>query len=136
MPIATSLQGNNATIGEKLRELLATKLNRVIERKQDRAGVEAFYRDRGFAPLWISDGKPSDRAKAATAFLRGVGADGLEPSDYPSPAFAGDADKLAQDELALTQSDPDVRAPCAHRPDQLLARERRDLLRAGVSRSR
>ena len=56
-PIAENLQGNDAAIAEKLRELLATKLNRVIERKQDRAGVEAFYRDRGFAPLWIADGK-------------------------------------------------------------------------------
>ena len=104
VPIANNLQGNDAAIAEKLREMIATKLNRVIERRQDRAGVEAFYRDRGFAPLWASDGKPSDRAKAATAFLRGVGTDGLEPSDYPSPGFAGDADKLAQDELALTQS--------------------------------
>ena len=103
-PIAENLQGNDAAIAEKLRELLATKLNRAIERKQDRGGVEAFYRDRGFAPLWIADGKPSDRAKTASAFLRGVGADGLDPADYPVPGFSGDADKLAQDEIALTQS--------------------------------
>jgi murein L,D-transpeptidase YcbB/YkuD len=103
-PIAETLQGNDAAIAEKLRELLATKLNRVIERKQDRGGVEAFYRDRGFAPLWIADGKPSDRAKTASALLRGVGADGLDPADYPVPDFSGDADKLAQDEIALTQS--------------------------------
>ena len=102
-PIAENLHGNDAAIAEKLRELLATKLNRVIERKQDRGGVEAFYRDRGFAPLWIADGKPSDRAKTASAFLRGVGADGLDPADYPVPGFSGDADKLlAQDEIALT----------------------------------
>ena len=103
-PIAENLQGNDAAIAEKLRELVATKLNRAIERKQDRGGVEAFYRDRGFAPLWIADGKPSDRAKTASAFLRGVGADGLDPADYPVPGFSGDADKLAQDEIALTQS--------------------------------
>ena len=47
---------------------------------------------------------PPTRAKTAIAFLRGVGADGLDPADYSVPNFAGDADKLAQDEIALTQS--------------------------------
>ena len=104
-PLATGLQGSAAAVAEQLRELLAAKLGRAIERKQDRAAVETFYRDRGFAPLWIADGAPSARAKAATAFLRGVDADGLDPADYPTPSFAQpDADKLAQYEITLTNS--------------------------------
>jgi murein L,D-transpeptidase YcbB/YkuD len=105
VPIAASLTGNDAEVAGQIRELIAAKLNRVIERKQDRAGVEAFYRDRGFAPLWVSDGASSSRAKQAVAFLRGVGADGLNPTDYPAPGFANsDPAKLAQDELGLTNS--------------------------------
>ena len=104
-PIAPGLQGQAAAVAEQLRDLLATKLSRAIERKPDRAAVETFYRDRGFAPLWIADGAPSPRAKAAIAFLRGVGADGLDPADYPTPGFTQtDADKLAQDEITLTNS--------------------------------
>ena len=102
-PLAPNLQSKDAAVAEKLRDLLA-KSGRGVDRKQDRAGVETFYRNRGFAPLWTTDGAPSDRAKALTTFLRGVGADGLDPADYPAPAFGGDADKLAQDELALTNS--------------------------------
>src|SRR5688500_10259932 len=37
-PLASNLQGSDAAAADKLRELLATKLNRIIERKQDRAG--------------------------------------------------------------------------------------------------
>ena len=52
-------------------------------RKQERAAVEAFYRDRGFAPLWIAKGEPNARAKAAIAHLAAADADGLDPADYP-----------------------------------------------------
>ena len=105
VPIASGLAGNDAEVATQVRELIAAKLNRVIERKQDRAGVEAFYRDRGFAPLWVTDGAAAPRAKQAAIFLRGVGADGLDPADYPVPGFANsDPAKLAQDELTLTNS--------------------------------
>jgi murein L,D-transpeptidase YcbB/YkuD len=103
VPIAGELQGTDAATAEKLRELLATRLSRAVDRRQDRAGVEAFYRDRGFAPLWIADGTASSRAKAAIAYLRGVAADGLDPADYRIPAFS-DPSKLEQDEVALTNS--------------------------------
>jgi len=103
VPIASELQGADAATAEKLRELLATRLSRSVDRRQDRAGVEAFYRDRGFAPLWIADGGASARAKAAIAYLRNVAADGLDPADYPAPAFT-DSSKLAQDEMTLTNS--------------------------------
>jgi murein L,D-transpeptidase YcbB/YkuD len=88
---------------QKLRDLLTSDIARYITRKEDRAGVEAFYNGRGFAPLWTSDGVPTARAKEVIAFLRGVGAEGLEPTDYPTPAFAN-PETLAEDELKLTNS--------------------------------
>ena len=67
--------------------------------------MEAFYRKRGFAPLWVSDGKSLPGAQQTVDFLHGAAADGLDPDDYPAPRFA-DANpaRLAADELALTNS--------------------------------
>jgi murein L,D-transpeptidase YcbB/YkuD len=105
-PLAPGLTGQDAAVAAALRELLANDLQRLIDRKADRSAIEAFYRDRGFAPLWIAGGTATPRTRAATAFLRGVDTDGLDPSDYPTPDFAqaSDAAALAQDELRLTQS--------------------------------
>jgi murein L,D-transpeptidase YcbB/YkuD len=95
----------DAPVAEQLKDLVENKLRQYVPREHDRAGVLAFYRDRNFAPLWLSGGMPTERAKRAAAFLQGVAADGLKPEDYPTPQFAGsDPAKLAADELALTNS--------------------------------
>ena len=104
-PIASNLSAADAAVAEKLRDLLATKGDRFFSRKGERPAAEAFYRDRGFAPLWIDKGAPSARATAAIAYLRGVDADGLDPADYPVPEFKpGDADALADAELKYTST--------------------------------
>ena len=76
-----------------------------MARKDDRAGVAAFYRDRGFAPVWVGDNGALPRAKAAAAFLSAVAADELDPAQYPVPSFASTSpEALAADELKLTNS--------------------------------
>ncbi len=90
---------------EKLRETLTSRGDRIFSRKGDKASVEAFYRDRNYAPLWVSDGAPSARAVEAIAYLRGVDADGLEPSEYPAPDFrATDPAAMAEAELKFTDT--------------------------------
>ena len=103
-PIATSLSTADAAIAEKLRDLLANKSGRYLERKNERDAVEAFYRNRGFAPLWIDNGAGNARAASTVAYLKGVDADGLEPSEYAAPELkAGlDPDALADADLKLT----------------------------------
>lgn len=99
-PIAPNLAAADAAVAEKIRDLLANKADRYFSRKNERSAVEVFYRDRGFAPLWIDKGAPSARATQAIAYLRGVDADGLFPEDYPTPEFKpGDPDALADSEL-------------------------------------
>ncbi len=99
-PIASNLSTADAAVADKVRDLLATKADRYFSRKNERSAAEVFYRDRGFAPLWIDKGAPSARATAAIAYLRGVDADGLFPEDYPTPEFKpGDPDALADAEL-------------------------------------
>jgi murein L,D-transpeptidase YcbB/YkuD len=91
---------------DKLRESVTAKLDRVFARKNERNAVEAFYRGRGYAPLWVDNGAASERATAAIAYLKNIDAEGLDPADYPVPDFkdAGDPAALADAELMLTSS--------------------------------
>src|SRR6185295_5371011 len=105
-PIATSLSTTDAAIAEKIRDLLATKSTKYQDRKKERDALEAFYRDRGFAPLWIDNGEANARASSAVNYFKGADADGLEPTEYASPELkAGlEPDTLADAELKLTNA--------------------------------
>lgn len=116
-PAATSQPAANETaaapvvapldpFAAKLKEVIATKLSRFVDRKDDRPGVESFYAARQYAPLWTDQGALNTRGKAAIAYLATVSAHGLEPSDYPAPAFKDGADPqaLAEAELKLVDS--------------------------------
>ena len=96
----------NTPIAEQLRGLAGGKFDRIIGGKKDRATIDAFYSGRDYAPLWLSDGKPNAKAKAATAYLGQVDADGLDPADYQVPDFASltDPAALAEAEMRLTTS--------------------------------
>jgi L,D-transpeptidase YcbB len=101
-PVAAEPKG---PVAEKLRDLIENKLNQSVTREHDRAGVRAFYQARAFAPLWLDGDVPSPRAKDAMTFLRNVGVDGLDSTDYPTPGFADTSpERLASDELRLTNS--------------------------------
>ncbi|MBX9846781.1 MAG: L,D-transpeptidase family protein [Xanthobacteraceae bacterium] len=92
-------------IEQQLKELAESRLQQYVPREQDRAGVLAFYRDRNFAPIWTAERKAQPRAEQASSFLAKVGADGLDPADYPAPKFDNaDPAKLAADELTMTNS--------------------------------
>jgi murein L,D-transpeptidase YcbB/YkuD len=103
---APSLTADSA-VSDKLREMFTGKTaDRLLGRKADRAGVEAFYSARGYKPLWVANGAAAERAKSAIAYLGKADAVGLDPSDYPTPDFnsAITADALAEAELKLTAS--------------------------------
>ena len=91
-------------IAAALRDIAPQKLARMFDRKADRTAVEAFYQGREYTPLWIENGAPSARAKAAIAFLGKVDADGLDPADYVAPDFkaAQSPEAMAEAEFKLT----------------------------------
>ncbi|HXZ22140.1 MAG TPA: L,D-transpeptidase family protein [Pseudolabrys sp.] len=102
-PVATAESG----VADKLRELIASRqIERLVNQKADRAGIEAFYNSRNYAPLWVSDNAGNERAKSAISYLVQVDTVGLDPSDYPAPDFkrAVSTDSLAEAELRLTAS--------------------------------
>ena len=105
VPAATPVSATaDSAVADQLRETISGKLDRIVSRKADREGVEAFYKARDYKPLWVSDGAADERAKAAIAYLAQVDSVGLDPSDYPTPDFksAVTANALAEDELKLT----------------------------------
>lgn len=92
------------SIAQRLQELVTGKLQTHFPREQDRNAVASFYTARNFAPIWVTDNGPNERATAAIGFLKNLGAEGLDPADYPVPKFAGDLNELAEAELALSAS--------------------------------
>jgi murein L,D-transpeptidase YcbB/YkuD len=101
---APAITDKNAEIAAKLRELVPAKADRLVSRRDERTAIEAFYKARAFAPVWLTDGAVNAKAKAAIDYLAHVDRDGLEPSEYPTPDFAAasGADALAEAELKLT----------------------------------
>jgi murein L,D-transpeptidase YcbB/YkuD len=98
-----SLDPADRPIAEQLRDMLGSRLARLVTRKNERDGVEAFYRARNFAPLWIEAGAEAKRTAAAKKYLGGVDADGLEPDEYRAPDFGATApDALAEADLRFT----------------------------------
>ncbi len=103
---ASSLAAADQPVAEKIKDLLAARGSRFFSRKDERVAAEAFYKERGYGPLWIDNGAVSARGKAAVARLKAVDADGLSAADYPVPDFAAATtpDALAEAELKLTNS--------------------------------
>ena len=77
-----------------------------ITRAAERKAIEHFYAAHHYAPLWISDGTLTARAKIVIGRLRHAGTEGLMPSDYPVPPFAtlGSPERLAKGDIGLTYS--------------------------------
>ena len=101
-----SLDPADRPIAEKIRDLLAAKVDRIFAGKKEHAAVEAFYQNRTLAPLWLEKGVENQRARAAIARLRAADTDGLDLSDYKLPDFAATAtaDALAEAELKFTET--------------------------------
>ena len=103
-PLA-SLDPADRAVAEKIRDLLATKPDSFFAGKTERAAIEAFYQKRNLAPLWLDKGVQNARAEAVIARLKNADADGLEPSEYKAPKFAGlEGDALAEAELKLMRT--------------------------------
>ena len=94
----------DAPITEQLHNLANGKFDPIVGSAKERESIGAFYASRNYAPLWITEGKANTRAKAVIAYLGGVAADGLDPTDYPIPKFASltDPTAFAEAEIRLT----------------------------------
>jgi len=97
----------DAQIADKLRAIITSgQFDKRIDHVLEREAMAAFYAARNYAPLWIADAKLDTRAKSVMAQLGNAAADGLDPADYPVPAFgaASGPEALADADLTLTYS--------------------------------
>ncbi|MDB5501772.1 MAG: murein L,D-transpeptidase [Tardiphaga sp.] len=103
---ATTVTSSDQPVAEKLREMVAAKSSKYLDRKGERAAVEKFYIARDYAPLWTQNGSVTTAAKGVIARLQDAGSDGLSAADYPVPDFAAATtpDALAEAEIKLTSS--------------------------------
>src|SRR4029078_8171743 len=98
-PLA-ALDPADRAVAEKIRDLLATRGDKLFTAKKEREAVEAFYQNRNLAPLWLDKALDKPPAKAAIARMKNADAAGTDPGDYKAPSFAGLApDALAEAEL-------------------------------------
>src|ERR1700731_289818 len=79
-PLA-SLAPADRAVAEKIRDLLATRSEKIFSNKKERAAAEAFYQNRNLKPLWLDEGVENPSAKSAIARLKHADADGLYPSE-------------------------------------------------------
>ncbi len=99
-----SLDPADRPIAEKIRDLFASKADRMFASRNDRAAVEAFYQARNLAPVWLDKGIETARARAAIARIKDAEADGLSLSDYAIPNLSGASpEALAEADVKLTQ---------------------------------
>ena len=103
-PLA-SLDPADRPIAEKIRDLLAAKVDKIFTTKKEHAAVEMFYQNRNLAPLWTEKGVENARARLAIARLKMADTDGLDLADYKIPDLtASNPDALAEAELRLTEA--------------------------------
>jgi murein L,D-transpeptidase YcbB/YkuD len=104
-PLA-SLDPADRPVAEQIRELLAAKADKIFSSKRERVAVDAFYRNRNLAPLWLDKGVENARAKAISVRVKAADADGLQSSEYQLPNFASLAtpEALAEAELKFTHT--------------------------------
>jgi len=76
-PAAGTVAETTSPVAEQLRELANGKFDRMIGGGKERAAFEAYYGAHNYAPIWITDGKLNERAKAAIAYLGQVDVDAL-----------------------------------------------------------
>ena len=103
----TPMAQADTQISDRLRAMVTGKpFEKMITRQPERTAAENFYKSRDYAPLWIKDGRLTERGRTVIARLKNASADALNSADYPVPEFGAltGADALAEADLRLTTS--------------------------------
>ncbi len=90
-------------ISEEIRKRLSRKFNRRNRAMQARGDLAAFYSERDYKPVWITDGQLNSKARQVIDELARAGKYGLDPEDYRTPVLNDNADDSLVDELAKAE---------------------------------
>jgi len=78
-----------------------------VEARQraERLAIQSFYADRGFAPLWVEDGRFDVRGRAVLSRIDRAAEDGLDLHAVPvAVPHGGEPDALALSEISLSEA--------------------------------
>jgi hypothetical protein len=115
------LNAADAAIADQLRTMSSGKFDKDIGNKKDRIVIDAFYSGRDYAPLWITDGKVNDQAKAAINYLRRcrrARSRRLRDAGFRLSRSCSNGRRRSK----AVDGDDHVRASCFGRPSPLVAR--------------
>ena len=132
---ASNIAAADQPIAEKIKDALTARASRIFDRKDERTAAETFYKERGYAPLWIENGAVSTRAKA-----RRRAAEGRRRRRPDRFGLSGAGFRCGHDARCArrSRSEADRKrarlcAARAGRPHALLARQRRHCLSGAQS---
>ncbi len=96
-------------LSERLRTSLSRKFRRRNKSVRNRGDLAAFYSERDYVPVWVTDGRLNLRAREVRQELENASQFGLNPADYKLSLLTEDDDasrveELAHAELMLTQA--------------------------------
>ena len=96
-------------ISEKLRIKLSAKFRKRNRSIRDRGALAAFYSERDYQTVWISNGRLNERAQQIIDELGNAEKYGLNPQDYRLPVLSADtnesiAGEMANAELMISQA--------------------------------
>jgi L,D-transpeptidase YcbB len=95
-------------ISEKLRTKFSAKFSRRNKAMRNRGALAAFYSERDYQAVWITEGQLNERAQQVMDELKNADKYGLNPDDYKVPALSDEsnlsvAGQLANTELAISK---------------------------------
>jgi len=99
-------------VAEKLKIKLSAKFRKRGQALKNRGALVAFYDERDYKPVWLTDGRLNERGVAVRRELANAAIYGLSPEDYQTPGpesltangHKADAGTLAQYELLLSRA--------------------------------
>ncbi len=111
---AANLAGEvSGPLAGAIRDVLRTGAARVEVEKANRKAIIAFYKARGYAPVWISGSDVSTRGQAVLALLARAHEHGLKDAHYRVPVVwehNGDARAIAGNDFNLARLDVELTA--------------------------
>ena len=101
-PTVATLAPADQALAENLSALMAgPQFTRMISNRKERDALKDFYEARAHAPVWLSEGEASPRARAAMKQIGHADDLGLDPKDYDLPNIAAAGTAAAQAEAEL-----------------------------------
>lgn len=87
-------------VSEKLKIKLSAKFRKRNRAMRHLGVLAAFYSERDYQTVWITDGRLNDKAHKVMDALKGARVYGLNPDDYKLPALSADSEESIAGELA------------------------------------